>query len=482
MAASWFEQIKQRRVFRALVGYGIVSFALLQVVEPIMHGLSLPEWVLATTVIGLGLGFPMTLVLAWIFDVNAGRIESTGPRPRAAILLLLTALGVALGAPGVGWYFWRQARAPSTDLRATLDAVPPASDIRAAPSIAVLPLVNLSRDPDQEYFADGLAEELLNLLTKVPGLRVAARTSAFAFKGKNEDVAEIGQKLHVAHILEGSVRRSGDHVRIATQLINASDGFHVWSETYDRKLADVFVVQDEIARAVVAALKLKLLPEQAPTTIDRRTANPEAYNQYLLGRQILGQESPKTTPRAVEALERALALDPGYAPAWAELANAQLFIAGSAGGTLTQRPSRLRPGSPMPTLLEGGRGSGRVWTGLAAVTIWSTRLRSTRRTPVPFATTRKTPSCRGACWPRPSRLRARPPSSTRSARSPGPPSAGFSRSQAASRRAAKSLTAHWRSAPETIWQGCGGASSICWHACRRKPSLAPPASPPSGAA
>ena len=120
-----------------------------------------------------------------------------------------------------------------------------------------MPLVNLSSDKEQEYFSDGLSEELLNLLAKVPGLRVAARTSTFAFKGKNEDVSEIGQRLHVATILEGSVRKAGDRIRITTQLINAADGYHLWSETYDRKLTDVFVVQDEIAQAVVDSLKLK---------------------------------------------------------------------------------------------------------------------------------------------------------------------------------------------------------------------------------
>jgi TolB-like protein/tetratricopeptide (TPR) repeat protein len=188
--------------------------------------------------------------------------------------------------------------------------------------------VNLSSDREQEFFSDGLTEELLNLLAKVPSLRVAARTSSFAFKGKSEDLRSVGQKLNVAHVLEGSVRRSGDQIRITTQLIKASDGYHLWSETYDRKLTDVFAVQDEIATAVVGALKLQLL--QAPSSRARSTARPEAYNQYLLGRQFLERSSLEDRKRAAAAFRQAVDLDPGYAPAWAGLARATFWVADMA--------------------------------------------------------------------------------------------------------------------------------------------------------
>ena len=230
---SLFDELKRRRVFRALVGYGIFAFAVLQIIEPVMHGLHWPDAVLSYVVVALALGFPAVVGLAWIFDVNAGRIERTQPGAlrgsRAALLLAL--VGLLAAAPGLIWYF---------ALRRPAAGQPSPAP---GPSIAVLPLVNLSSDKEQEYFSDGLSEELLNLLAKVPGLRVAARTSAFAFKGKNEDVSEIGQKLHVATVLEGSVRKAGDQIRITTQLINAADGFHLWSETYDRKLTDVFALQ-----------------------------------------------------------------------------------------------------------------------------------------------------------------------------------------------------------------------------------------------
>ena len=318
---SLFDELKRRRVFRALVGYGIGAFAVLQIVEPIMHGLHWPDAVLSYVVVALALGFPLVVGLAWIFDVNAGRIERTEPGAlrgsRAA--LLLAGIGLLAAAPGLAWYFLlrREAVAPTAGV--------------AGPSIAVLPLVNLSSDKEQEYFSDGLSEELLNLLAKVPGLRVAARTSAFAFKGRSEDMSEIGRKLHVATILEGSVRKSGDQIRITTQLINAGDGYHLWSETYDRKLTDVFAVQDEIAKAVVAALKLKLLA--APTSNDRRTANSEAFNQYLLGKQFFHRNNIPDFNRAKQAFEKAVALDPGYAPAWAGLALATFWVADTAASS-----------------------------------------------------------------------------------------------------------------------------------------------------
>ena len=339
-AGALISELRRRRVIRALIGYGIAAFAVLQIIEPVIHGLHWPDEVLSYVVVALAVGFPIVVSLAWIFDVKAGRIERTVPAastsglrgPRLA--LLLVGIGLLAATPGLVWHFWwlwSHPPVPSSAeaLRAKLNAVPPASDIRAAPSIAALPLVNLSRDPDQEYFADGLTEELLNLLAKVPGLHVAGRTSSFAFKGKNEDLRTIGQKLGVAAVLEGSVQKAGDRVRITVQLINAADGYHLWSETYDRKLTDVFAVQDEIGQAVVEALRIKLLPGQTPTS-KGRTANSEVYNQYLLGRQFFNLANMDGWRRAVAAYEKALALDPSYAPAWAGLSSAAYWVADSA--------------------------------------------------------------------------------------------------------------------------------------------------------
>ena len=208
---------------------------------------------------------------------------------------------------------------------------------RAAPvalgdkSIAVLPFVDMSAAHDQGYFADGLSEEVLDQLTRVPGLRVIARTSSFSFRGSSADVPTIARRLNVAHVLEGSVRRSGDHLRITTQLIRADTGVHLWSETYERELRDVFEVQDEIAAAVVAALRLRLLPTHA---VDApRTTSMVAYNEYLLGRESQNRGTAEGYRQAADAYRRAIALDAGYAPAYAGLALADIVVADENGST-----------------------------------------------------------------------------------------------------------------------------------------------------
>jgi serine/threonine-protein kinase len=322
-------ELKRRRVIRALVVWGLAAFAVLQVFEPVMHGLHLPDWTLSFVVVVLAFGFPITAALAWVFDLKATGIERTvSPEPaadpdrphgpsRLRLALLLLGLSAVAAAPGVVYFFvWPGAgRHPTT---ATGAAVP------ATPSIAVLPFVNLSSDKEQEYFSDGIAEEILNALAQVEGLRVIGRTSSFAMKGKNEDLRAIGQKLNAANLLEGSVRKAGAKVRITAQLIEAAGGSHLWSQEFDRELTDVFAVQDEIAHAVVAALKLKLLPAASQ---EPRTADAGAHDQYLLGLAFLARGSGDAYQRAVTALDRAVKLDPGYAPAWAALARARFWAA-----------------------------------------------------------------------------------------------------------------------------------------------------------
>jgi TolB-like protein/Flp pilus assembly protein TadD len=198
------------------------------------------------------------------------------------------------------------------------------------PSIAVLAFADMSPGKDQEYFADGMAEEVLDKLAHVRGLKVIGRTSSFSFKGKGDDLRIIGQKLGAGHVLEGSVRKSGTRVRITAQLIETADGSHLWSETFDRELTDVFAVQNEIARAVVDALRVKLLPGQPLLAAERRSASPEAYQSYLLGKHFANGFSRESQQRAVATLQKAVELDPGYPPAWAALARSR-FTAGVLG-------------------------------------------------------------------------------------------------------------------------------------------------------
>jgi TolB-like protein len=206
------------------------------------------------------------------------------------------------------------------------------------PSIAVLPFVNMSADPDNDYFCDGLAEELLNALSKVDGLKVAARTSAFSFKGKNVDVREIGRLLSVSVVLEGSVRKADDHLRISAQLINAADGYRLWSERYDRQLADIFGVQDEISLAIVEGLKLKLLGEDRAVLLKKYTDNGEAYHLYLKGRYHQNKWTGAGIRQSVEYFEQAIAIDPNYALAYAGLADsyASLSAQNAFGLSVTQ--------------------------------------------------------------------------------------------------------------------------------------------------
>jgi TolB-like protein/Tfp pilus assembly protein PilF len=324
--SDFLAELKRRRVIRALFGWGIASFAVLQVYESVMHGLHLPEWTLSFVVVTLGLGFPVTAALAWVFDLTASGIERTRPkvdsndgaaeplRSRRGRVALLLGLGMAAATPGLVYFFvWPgAARQPSGEA--------PAPGAAAAASIAVLPFADLSPDKDQDYFADGIAEEILNALAQIPGLRVVGRSSSFAFKGRSEDLSSVAQKLRVGTVLEGTVRKEGNRVRVTAHLVDATNGFGLWSQTFERDLNGIFAIQDEIAGAVVAALRGRLLAGAAPAPARRPTTIPEAYAKYLLGRHFINSWNREGTAAAVKALEESVSLDPRYAPAWASLA------------------------------------------------------------------------------------------------------------------------------------------------------------------
>jgi TolB-like protein/tetratricopeptide (TPR) repeat protein len=319
-------------VVRAVLGWGILSFAVLQIYEPVMHGLHLPEWTLTLVVVVLGVGFPATFVLAWIFDMGPGGVQRTpsapgstpSPARRARTALLLVGLGVLFSVPGWVWYVRHDHARMAAGSSAGGSSTTPAP---AGPSVAVLPFVNMSGDPENEYFSDGLSEEILNALAQVPGLRVPARTSSFAFKGKTLDVAKIAEALRVSTLLEGSVRRAGGRVRVTAQLVSSPDGYHLWSQTFDRELKDVFAVQDEIAAAITGALKLQLATSASGgSRKPGSTTNPDAYEAYLKGRQFLAERNRASLEKAMVHLERATKLDPGFAAARADTAIAIVLL------------------------------------------------------------------------------------------------------------------------------------------------------------
>jgi TolB-like protein/Tfp pilus assembly protein PilF len=351
--AELLAELRRRRVFRVMAGYGIFAFAVLQVIEPIMHGAHLGDWVLTAALVALAIGFPVAVILSWVFDFTAEGVVRTpsasgGPRmSRGRVAALLIGVGLIAALPGVGWYAWKRGR-EAAGVAAT----------SGSPSVAVLPFDDLSPGHDQEYFSDGIAGEILNALSRIEGLKVPGRASSFWFKGKRAEPAEIASKLGVAHLLEGSVRRSGKRLRIDAEVIRVADGSRLWAQTFERDEADVFAVQDEIARAVAEALRVKLLPGAVPASPALRTASTEAYNAYLMGQQLFHHFSEDSIRRSVVAFERALGFDPGYAPAWAGLANAVSYLA-EQGPTVAQvRALKLRS-------LEGANRAVALAPGLA---------------------------------------------------------------------------------------------------------------------
>jgi TolB-like protein/Tfp pilus assembly protein PilF len=314
---SLVSELNRRNVLRVGIAYAVVAWLLLQVSDTLVPALHLPEWFHSGVALLLILGFPVALVFAWAFELTPDGIKKerdvepsrsvasvTGRKLDFAIISLLM---VALG------YFAYDKFVHD-----------PAESHDSAMSIAVLPFINMSSDPEQEYFSDGLSEELLNLLAGVSGLRVAARTSSFFYKDKLDTVtfSEIARELNVTHVLEGSVRKSGDKIRVTAQLIRADGGFHIWSETFDRTLDDVFAIQDEIAARVVASLKITLLGE-APQS---RVTSAEAYDLTMQGRFFYNRRATGDAARALEYFERAVELDPGIAEAWIGLTPLYLWI------------------------------------------------------------------------------------------------------------------------------------------------------------
>jgi TolB-like protein len=284
--------------------------------------LDLPEWVGRFVFLLLVIGFILALILSWAYELtpqgvklekNVDRSESiTHITGRKIDFIIIGVLTVALLMFALDKFVWTESSAPVTTANA---------DRR---TIAVLPFINMSSDPEQEYFSDGLAEELLNLLARIPELRVTSRSSSFSYKGKDFKIADVGRELNVGHVLEGSVRRSGDQIRITAQLIEVSEDVHIWSETWNRTLDDIFVVQDEIAAAVVAALKVTLLGE-APHA---RVTDAHAYELYLQSKALANLSTRESLEEAALLLNDALAIDPDYAKAWNELGTVQINQAG----------------------------------------------------------------------------------------------------------------------------------------------------------
>jgi TolB-like protein len=328
--ATFINELKRRNVFKVGIAYAIVAWILIEVTVTVLPTFNAPAWISQVFVFFIILGFPIALIFAWAFELTPDGVKPTSSidnedsithvtsqKLNYAIIALLV---LALGFVVIDQYVLdddtttevavEQSTSPSSEIDQAPAVTPTTDDTK---SIAVLPFVNMSADPEQEYFSDGISEEILNGLAQVADLRVAARTSAFSFKGQNIDIRKVGETLNVNHVLEGSVRKAGNRLRITAQLIKVEDGYHLWSETFDREMDDIFAIQDEIARAVVSAMEATLgLGDDTPL-VRQGTTNIEAYNWYLRGRYYIERQTPEAFDKAIDSYSQAIALDPEFA-------------------------------------------------------------------------------------------------------------------------------------------------------------------------
>jgi serine/threonine-protein kinase len=365
----FFGELKRRNVYKVGVAYAVVGWLLVQVATQVFPFLDIPNWTIRLVILLTALGFPVALIIAWAFELTPEGIKRTEAADAARqhsrggvwIAVAVIAAGLSLGLFFLGRYTAGRGTPRQSE----------ATTVSSEKSIAVLPLVNTSGDSSNEYFSDGLSEELIAVLTKIPELKVIGRSSSFFFKGKSGDSAAIGQKLGVANLIEGSVRKQGDRVRIVAELISAIDGRSLWSETYDRELKDVFAVQAEIARSVAEQMKVKLLGEAVGSDLARSSQNPAAHNAVLQSDFYFQQQTAESVRRAITFLQEAIRLDPNYALAYAKLAQAwrqyAISFATDPGDDTAKAYDEARRAADKAVSLAADLGEVRMAVGLQAM-------------------------------------------------------------------------------------------------------------------
>jgi TolB-like protein/cytochrome c-type biogenesis protein CcmH/NrfG len=336
---NFFAELKRRNVYKVAAAYAVVAWVLMQVASQIFPFFGIPNWVVRLVVLLLIIGFPIALIIAWAFETTAEGIKRTETadampvamrkKKHAWIYIVLIGAVLSVGLFFVGRYTAENATPRQSE--AATGSIP-------QKSIAVLPLINESGDPKDEYFSDGLSEELIAALAQISGLKVIGRSSSFRFKERKEEPKTIGEKLGVNTLLEGTVRKQGDRVRIVAQLVNVTDGIQLWTRTFDRQLKDIFAVQEEIARAVAESLKVTLLGSDSARK--STSENVEAHNAYLQGHFYFQRRNLEDYRKAVDYFDEAIRLDPDYALAYAERAEAWTFIGDLTG----ERPTAYSKG------------------------------------------------------------------------------------------------------------------------------------------
>lgn len=367
---SLFEELKRRNVFRVGIAYLVASWVLMQIVDVITPILDLPAWAPKLIFVILAIGLVPALIFAWAFEMTADGLKKESEVDRSNSMvnetgrklnyIITTFLVLAVALLLVD----RQFRTTPEIDESTNTAAEVSADAQAIDrSIAVLPFVNMSSDTEQEFFSDGITEEILNSLASVNELKVAGRTSSFAFKGQNDDLRRIGDSLGVAHILEGSVRKAGPKVRITAQLIQVDNGFHLWSETYERELTDVFAIQDEIANEILKQLKSELLGDGGQVVESRRTS-PEVYELYLQAKQRIYTRRRSEIEQAVDELDKAIQLDESYAPAFAQRGIATMLLSDEQYGDIPSDEADRRGKRYVDEALRLDPNSAEGWAGL----------------------------------------------------------------------------------------------------------------------
>jgi adenylate cyclase len=343
LSAFWTE-LKRRRVIRVVVLYAIAGWIVIEVASTVLPNLNLPPWSVTLVTILVVLGFVMAVMLAWAFDIGPGGVHRTHEIPA--------------GGEAVSREVHREASPAETRDRQ------PAATGDARKTIAVLPFVNMSGDSENEYFSDGISEEILNLMVKLPQLRVASRTSSFIFKGKNVSIPTVARELGVDTVLEGSVRKAGDRVRITAQLIDADTDSHLWSETYDREMKDVFAIQDDIAQSIIAAMQMTLSPKERRAIQNVATSDAKAYDYYLRGRSYMYTMTRADYEHAIRMFQQAIDLDPKYALAYAGIADAYSHLFRYADGSRANAEKALEV-SEKAVALDPDSAEARASRGLA---------------------------------------------------------------------------------------------------------------------
>jgi serine/threonine-protein kinase len=336
---SFFAELKRRNVYKVAVAYAVVAWLLMQVASQIFPFFEIPNWVVRLVILLLVIGFPIALIIAWAFEVTPEGIKRTeaadaaGQQSGGVTWIYVVLIGAALS---VSLFFVGRCTAGHATAR---PAGKPNEVATAGPdkSIAVLPLINESGDPKDEYFSDGLSEELIAALAQISGLKVIGRSSSFRFKDRKEEPRAIGEKLGVSTLLDGTVRKQGDRVRIVAGLVNATDGIQLWTHTFDRELKDIFAVQQEIARAVAESLRVTLLGSKEKST-QMATSSVEAHNAYLQGHFYSVRRNAEDYRKAIDYFDQAIQFDPDYALAYAERSEVWTVIGDLTGQRSTAFP------------------------------------------------------------------------------------------------------------------------------------------------